>query len=92
MLHGGRPGLGGARPGPDADGRVRVPRSLDPAYASDRTSANLVWNLMDPLVRLDPALEMRPAPASPMDGTAPTTAAGRASSSVSDRIWTDGEP
>ena len=37
------------------------PRSLDPAFATDRTSANLVGNLFDPLVRLGPDLEPEPA-------------------------------
>jgi oligopeptide transport system substrate-binding protein len=39
---------------------ARKPRSLDPAFATDRTSATLVLNLMDPLVRLGPQLD--PAP------------------------------
>ena len=39
---------------------ARRPRSLDPAFATDRTSANLVLNLMDPLVRLGPSLNPVP--------------------------------
>ena len=39
---------------------ARRPRSLDPAFATDRTSANLVLNLMDPLVRLGPLLDPVP--------------------------------
>lgn len=37
-----------------------APRSLDPAFAVDSTSARLVWNLMDPLVRLDDDLQPVP--------------------------------
>ena len=65
------PGDAAARaPAAEGHGRVdgdtltlafaRRPRSLDPAFATDRTSANLVLNLMDPLVRLGPQLD--PAP------------------------------
>ena len=36
------------------------PSSLDPARATDATSANLVWNLMDPLVELGDNLEPVP--------------------------------
>lgn len=39
---------------------ARRPRSLDPAFATDRTSANLLFNIMDPLVRLGPSLEPTP--------------------------------
>ncbi|MDQ3995067.1 MAG: peptide ABC transporter substrate-binding protein [Actinomycetota bacterium] len=37
-----------------------APASLDPAFATNRTAANLVLNLMDPLVRLD--RNLRPVP------------------------------
>ncbi len=39
---------------------ARRPRSLDPAFATDRTSANLLLNIMDPLVRLDARLQPVP--------------------------------
>ena len=39
---------------------AQAPTSLDPAFATDHTAANLVWNLSDPLVRLDP--QRRPLP------------------------------
>ncbi len=38
------------------------PPSLDPGLATDTTSANLIGNLMDPLVRLGPAPNLRPIP------------------------------
>lgn len=37
------------------------PVSLDPAFATDRTSANVAGNLFDPLVRLGPELQPEPA-------------------------------
>src|SRR5918994_6396094 len=42
------------------------PPSLDPGLATDTTSANLLYNLMDPLVRLGapPALKATPGAAS----------------------------
>jgi oligopeptide transport system substrate-binding protein len=40
---------------------ARRPRSLDPAFATDRTSANLLLNVMDPLVRLGARLQPVPA-------------------------------
>ena len=41
----------------------RAPRSVDPAFATDTTGANLAWNLFDPLVRLGSGLEPLPAAA-----------------------------
>jgi oligopeptide transport system substrate-binding protein len=38
------------------------PPSLDPGLATDTTSANLIGNLMDPLVKLGPAPGLRPIP------------------------------
>lgn len=65
---------GGSPPPPEAEGPLEggtltiafgeEPGSLDPAFAVDRTSANLVGNLFDPLVRLGPELEPEPALAS----------------------------
>src|SRR4029078_7027790 len=40
---------------------AQPPTSLDPAFATDHTAQNLVWNLSDPLVRLYP---LRRAPPS----------------------------
>ena len=66
------------------------PHSLDPAYATDRTSANLVLALQEPLVRLGPALEIEPALARRWtvsdDGRRITFTLRN------DRIWTNGEP
>ena len=39
----------------------RRPRSLDPAFATDRTSAILLLNMMDPLVRLGARLQPVPS-------------------------------
>ncbi len=62
---------GGSPPPPEAEGPLEggtltiafaeAPGSLDPAFAVDRTAANLVGNLCDPLVRLGPELEPEPA-------------------------------
>jgi len=66
------------------------PRSLDPAFAVDRTSATLVLALMEPLVRLGPKLEVEPALARRWgvseDGRRITFTLRP------DRIWTNGEP
>jgi oligopeptide transport system substrate-binding protein len=60
---------GGSRatgaPAPTEGGTLTValgaaPGSLDPARLADQASATLVWNLMDPLVRLGDDLEPRP--------------------------------
>jgi ABC-type oligopeptide transport system substrate-binding subunit len=55
----------GSAPGAEGDtfaiAFARRPRSLDPAFATDRTSQILLLNLMDPLVRLGPTLEPVPA-------------------------------
>lgn len=62
---------GGSPPPAEAEGPLEggtltiafgeEPASLDPAFAVDRTSANVVGNLFDPLVRLGPRLEPEPA-------------------------------
>jgi ABC-type oligopeptide transport system substrate-binding subunit len=39
------------------------PPSLDPGLATDTTSANVLLNVMDPLVRLGPAPALKPRPA-----------------------------
>jgi ABC-type oligopeptide transport system substrate-binding subunit len=60
------PGAPAAAPTSAGGGRTLTiawgsrPRSLDPAFAADRTSANVVWNLMDPLVKLGDDLEPVP--------------------------------
>ncbi len=40
---------------------AQPPTSLDPAFAVDHTAANLVWNLSDPLVRLDELRRPQPS-------------------------------
>jgi oligopeptide transport system substrate-binding protein len=61
-------GAGARTPGTPAGATLtmawsQAPGSLDPAFATDTTSANLAWNLFDPLVRLGPDLEPVPAAA-----------------------------
>ncbi len=62
---GGGGGTPAGEPAPDGDVLTMAwasgPQSLDPAFAEDSTSANLVWNLFEPLVRLDEDLEPVPA-------------------------------
>ena len=58
-------GGGGDDEGEAADGVITVnwgtePPSLDPGLASDTTSANILLNIMDPLVRLGEDLEPQP--------------------------------
>jgi ABC-type oligopeptide transport system substrate-binding subunit len=93
----GGPGRPAAAPRTDrGEGRTLTiawgarPRSLDPAFATDATSANLVWNLMDPLVRLGDDLE-----------PVPSLARGWSVSADGRRVtfllrtngrWTDGRP
>jgi ABC-type oligopeptide transport system substrate-binding subunit len=66
------------------------PRSLDPAFATDRTSATLVGNVFDPLVRLGPDLQPEPALAREWrvseDGLTVTFLLRR------EARWTNGEP
>jgi oligopeptide transport system substrate-binding protein len=55
----GGTGSGGGQTGPAADQTMTIgwgaePPSLDPGLATDTTSSNVLLNIMDPLVRLDP--------------------------------------
>jgi oligopeptide transport system substrate-binding protein len=38
------------------------PPSLDPGLATDTSSANILYNIMDPLIKLGPAPELKPLP------------------------------
>jgi oligopeptide transport system substrate-binding protein len=86
---------GGAREEAPAGATLTVawgaaPGSLDPALFADRTSQNLLWNLMDPLVRLDEDLQPVPALArgwEVAEGGRRVTFRLRA-----DGRWTNGDP
>jgi len=83
-------GPGGGRPERTISiGFASRPHSLDPAFATDRTSATLVLALMEPLVRLGPKLEVEPALARRWD----VSEDGKRITFTlrSDRIWTNGE-
>ena len=66
------------------------PPSLDPGLATDTTSANIIMNIMDPLVKLDEDLEPLPNAAESWeiseDGTTYTFTLR------DDLMWTDGNP
>ncbi|HEU4450895.1 MAG TPA: peptide ABC transporter substrate-binding protein [Gaiellaceae bacterium] len=66
------------------------PPSLDPGLATDTTSANVILNIMDPLVVLDENLEPQPALAESWeeseDGTTVTYHLRE------DGMWTNGDP
>jgi oligopeptide transport system substrate-binding protein len=65
------------------------PPSLDPGLATDTTSSNVILNIMDPLVRLNPdTLEAEPSAAESweVDGTTVTFHL------VPDGTWTNGDP
>jgi oligopeptide transport system substrate-binding protein len=66
------------------------PPSLDPGLASDTTSANILLNIMDPLVRLGPDLEPVPGLAESWD----TSADGKTVTFHlrADGKWTNGDP
>ena len=68
------------------------PPSLDPGLATDTTSANILQNIMDPLVKLGPAPGLKPIPSlaqswSESDGGKTVTFKLR-----SDGRWTNGDP
>src|SRR5262245_54073723 len=68
------------------------PPSLDPGLATDTTSANILQNIMDPLVKLGPAPELKPIPNLAQswqitDGGKTVTFKLR-----SDGRWTNGDP
>jgi oligopeptide transport system substrate-binding protein len=66
------------------------PPSLDPGLASDLTSANILLNIMDPLVKLDEDLNPVPAAAASFD----TSEDGKTVTFVlrDDLKWTTGDP
>jgi oligopeptide transport system substrate-binding protein len=88
---------GGGTPGGDAANQTMTigwgaePPSLDPGLATDTTSSNVILNLMDPLVRLNPdTLEAEPSLAESWDvspdGTVVTYHLRQ------DGKWTNGDP
>ena len=66
------------------------PPSLDPGLASDVTSANILFNIMDPLVKLDDDLNPVPAAAESFE----TSEDGKTVTFVlrDDLKWTNGDP
>ena len=66
------------------------PPSLDPGLASDTTSANILLNIMDPLVKLDEDLNPVPAAAESFE----TSEDGKTVTFVlrDDLKWTNGDP
>jgi ABC-type oligopeptide transport system substrate-binding subunit len=66
------------------------PPSLDPGLATDTTSANILLNIMDPLVRLDADLEPAPSLAESWD----VSADGKTITFHlrTDGAWTNGDP
>jgi len=66
------------------------PPSLDPGLATDTTSANILLNIMDPLVRLDKDLNPVPSAAESFE----TSADGKTVTFVlrDDLKWTNGDP
>jgi len=70
---GGNTGTGGGEGGPAANQTMTIgwgaePPSLDPGLATDTTSSNVLLNIMDPLVRLNPdTLEAVPSLAESWD-------------------------
>ena len=73
-------------------GNLGEPPSLDPGLATDTTSANILQNIMDPLVKLGPAPGLKPIPSlakswSQTDGGKTVTFKLR-----SDGRWTNGDP
>jgi oligopeptide transport system substrate-binding protein len=66
------------------------PPSLDPGLATDTTSANILLNIMDPLVRLDADLKPVPSAAKSFE----TSADGKTVTFVlrDDLKWTNGDP
>ena len=66
------------------------PPSLDPGLATDTTSANLLFNLMDPLVRLGdpPGLKALPGAASSWSGKGATITRNLRRNAR----WTNGKP
>ncbi|HEX2433856.1 MAG TPA: ABC transporter substrate-binding protein, partial [Gaiellaceae bacterium] len=66
------------------------PPSLDPGLATDTTSANILFNIMDPLVKLDKNLDPTPALAESWD----TSPNGKTVTFHlrGDGRWTNGDP
>jgi oligopeptide transport system substrate-binding protein len=86
-------GGGGDGEGEAADGVITVnwgtePPSLDPGLASDTTSANILLNIMDPLVRLGEDLEPQPGLAESWEVNGTTVTFNLSA----DGRWTNGDP
>jgi oligopeptide transport system substrate-binding protein len=84
---------GGDDAGEAADGVITVnwgtePPSLDPGLASDTTSANILLNIMDPLVRLGEDLEPEPGLAESWEVNGTTVTFNLSA----DGRWTNGDP
>ena len=91
----GASGTTGAGGTPAAEQVITVnwgtePPSLDPGLATDTTSANILLNIMDPLVRLDDDLNPVPAAAESFE----TSDDGKTVTFVlrDDLKWTNGDP
>jgi ABC-type oligopeptide transport system substrate-binding subunit len=86
----GGDGGGGARGGAIAVNWGTEPPSLDPGLASDVTSANILLNVMDPLVKLDEDLE----PVENLAESWQVSADGKTITFTlrSDGRWTNGDP
>ncbi len=64
------------------------PPSLDPGLATDTTSSNVLFNIMDPLVKLDDNLEPQPSLAESFEQTGTTVTYKLRT----DGRWTNGDP
>jgi oligopeptide transport system substrate-binding protein len=87
-------GTGGGPAGQAADQTLKMgwgaePPSLDPGLATDTTSSNVILNIMDPLVRLDPNTnEAKPSLAESWDVNGATVTYHLSH----DGKWTNGDP
>src|SRR6476620_12073573 len=68
------------------------PPSLDPGLATDTTSANILQNIMDPLVKLGPAPALKPIPSLAQSWTLSDGGKTVQFKLRSDGRWTNGDP
>jgi oligopeptide transport system substrate-binding protein len=68
------------------------PPSLDPGLATDTTSANILQNIMDPLVKLGPAPALKPIPNLAQSWTESDGGKTVTFKLRSDGKWTNGDP
>jgi oligopeptide transport system substrate-binding protein len=68
------------------------PPSLDPGLATDTTSANILQNIMDPLVKLGPAPSLKPLPNLAQSWTLSDGGKTVTFKLRSDGRWTNGDP